>query len=197
MKKLILSAALALLLSISSQATVFIYKASVRLVSDTESALPKLTQVFEIMNPDNEEIATVFTFVIGKQKVISVSQPQTFLYAEAPLTGGRTATVASFAVQNGGGSENFENAMLYFRGTNTSLTAGSFLGSEIKTFPRVFAGLAQNNAASQGKGKFSEQRITLSYQQVRTIAANDANQTTQQVVDALVAELKALGFILP
>jgi hypothetical protein len=34
-------------------------------------------------------------------------------------------------------------------------------------------------------------------EQSRTVAANDQNRTAQQVVDALVAELKAKGFILP
>jgi hypothetical protein len=69
--------------------------------------------------------------------------------------------------------------------------------NNVATFPRVFTGLALNDQAFQGAGSFTEQRIILVYQQSRTIAANDLSQTAQQAVDALVAELKAKGFILP
>ena len=51
--------------------------------------------------------------------------------------------------------------------------------------------------ANGGDGEFVEQKATLVYQQERTIAANDANQTSQQALDTIVAELNAKGFQTP
>jgi hypothetical protein len=196
MKKLTLFATLLMLTVVTSSAKVLIYRGVVRNVSDTESAPPKVTQYFQIFDPDQGVVAAVSVVVINNQKVIAPASPSAFRFTEAPLSAGRTATIVSFAIVNGGSDDFFQHFMAHFRGTNVSLKVNSGL-NDIATFPRVFAGLGLNDHAFDGEGSFTEQRIILSYQQGRTVAANDLNQTAQQTLDALVAELKAKGFVLP
>jgi hypothetical protein len=196
MKNLTLFATLFMLTVVTSPAKVLIYRGAIRSVSDTETVLPKVTQYFQIFDPDEGVVAAVSVIVFNNQKVIAPAQPSAFRFIEAPLPAGRTATIVSFAIANGGSDDFFEHLMLHFRGANVSLKVNSGLNN-IATFPRVFAGLGLHDNAFNGTGAFTEQRLILSYQQGRTIAANDLNQTAQQTVDALVAELKAKGFVLP
>jgi hypothetical protein len=196
MKNFTLFATLFMLAVVTSPAKVLIYRGAVRDVSDTESAPPKVTQYFQIFDPDQGVVAAVSVIVINNQKVIIPTSPSAFRFTEAPLSAGRTATIVSFAIANGGSDDFFEYLMLHFRGANVSLKVNSGL-SNIATFPRVFTGLALHDSAFDGAGSFAEERIILSYQQGRTVAANDLNLTAQQTVDALMAELKAKGFVLP
>lgn len=196
MKNLTLFATLFLLAVVTSPAKVLIYRGAVRNVSDTESALPKLTHYFQIFDPDEGVVAAVSVVAIDNQKVIISAPPSAFRFTEAPLRAGRTATIVSFASLNGGSDDFFQHLMIHFRGANVSLKVNSGLNN-VATFPRSFAGLGLNDQAFEGAGSFTEQRIILSYQQGRTVAANDLNQTAQQTLDTLVAELKAKGFVLP
>jgi hypothetical protein len=196
MRNLTLFATLFMLTVVTSSAKVLIYRGAVRSVSDTESALPKLTHYFQIFDPDEGVVAAVSVVTIDNQKVIISAPPSAFRFTEAPLPAGRTATIVSFANLSGGSDDFFQNLMIHFRGANVSLKVNSGLNN-IATFPRLFAGLGLNDHAFEGAGSFIEQRIILSYQQGRTVAANDLNQTAQQSLDALVAELKAKGFVLP
>jgi hypothetical protein len=195
MKNFTMFATLFMLTVVTSPAKVLIYRGAIRSVSDTESALPKLTHYFQIFDPEEGVIAAVSVLAINNQKVIVPIPPSAFRFTEAPLSAGRTATIVSVALVNGGSDDFFQNVMIHFRGTNVSLKVNSGLDN-VATFPRVFAGLGLNDHAFDGEGSFTEQRIILSYQQGRTVAANDLNQTAQQTLDGLVAELKAKGFVL-
>lgn len=69
------------------------------------------------------------------------------------------------------------------------------LGNQGVVFSRLIT--STQDQASNGDGSFVKQRLVMSYQEARTKAANDAGQTTQQLLDALVAEFKAKGFETP
>src|SRR4030095_39552 len=196
MKKFTRFATLFMLTVVTSSAKVLIYRGAIRNVSDTESALPKPSHYFQIFDPDQGVVAAVIVLVINNQKVIVPIPPSAFRFTEAPLSAGRTATIVSFATVTGGSDDFFQNVMTHFRGTNVSLKVNSGLNN-IATSPRAFAGLGLNDHAFEGAGSFIEQRIILSYQQGRTIAANDLNQTAQQSLDAIVAELTRTSFVLP
>jgi hypothetical protein len=110
---------------------------------------------------------------------------------------GKTATVASFALTSGGSNDSYNNFMIHARGTNASLPFNSGIASNLTTFPRIFRGIALQDSAFESKGSFLEGRFILSYQQTRSIAANDGNQTAEQAIAAIVEQLKLQGFVLP
>ena len=196
MKALTIAAAL-LFLAIQSQAKVLIYKGVVRSVSDVSTNFPKRLTIFEVVDPDARTIGAVVAFVVDGQKAQNVSTPSPFGIATAPLAKGRTATIVSLTITNGGTGGSFSDITFYRRGINTNLKINSEPLSNVFTFPRLFASSAFQAEANGGDGEFVEQKATLVYQQERTIAANDANQTSQQALDTIVAELKAKGFQTP
>jgi hypothetical protein len=181
----------------TAQAEILIYKGTTRTVTDISSPLPKLSTFFEIVDTDNSTVASIALVMLGGKKVQLVSSPSPFSFTTAPLAGGRSVTTISFARANGGGNTDFENLIIHFRGLNISLKTSSSLGGALKTFPRVFVGLSVQDKSVLSEGTFIEQRTVVSYQQARSIAANDAQQTAQQVTDALSVELKTKGFQTP
>jgi hypothetical protein len=193
MKVLTIATAL-LFLAIQSHAKVLVYKGVVRSVSDAATNFPKKLTIFEVIDPDAATIGSVIAFTLGGQKVQNASTPSPFSIATAPLPAGRTATIVSLLVTNGGTGSSFRNTAIYRRGTNTSLKINSEPFSNTFVFPRLFVATALQAEATDGDGFFVEQKAAFVYQQARTIAANDANQTPQQVLDTIVAELKAKGF---
>jgi hypothetical protein len=197
MKSLITTAVLSLLATAATQAKVLIYKGAAHAVSDTESGFPRFTQTFFIVDPDQSVIGSVNTLVAGGKKLILVIPPDSFRISEAPLAFGKTATTFSQVTVSGGANESYSHIMIHARGTNTSLPSSSSITGNITNFPRIFHGISLQDSAFANKGSFTEQRFVLSYQTARTIAANDANRTAQQAVDALVEELKLSGFVLP
>jgi hypothetical protein len=128
---------------------------------------------------------------------VNVSAPSQFGIASAPLPGGRTATIASLIVPNGGTGDLFSNITFHRRGANTTLKITSQPLGNTFVFPRLFASTAFQAEAIDGDGSFVEQRSAPVFQQDRTIAANDANQTTLQALGSIAAELKAKGFQTP
>ncbi len=175
-------------------AEVLIYKGTTRTVADLSQPLPPVVTFFEIVDTDHSTLAGISLLTLGGKKVQLVSNPNPFSFTTAQLAGGRSVTTMSFASVNGGGNANFENLLIHFRGLNTSLKVTSNFGDTFKSFPRVFIGLSVQDKAFVSEGAFTEQRTVVSYQQARSLAANDAQQTAQQVVDALSTELKAKGF---
>jgi hypothetical protein len=186
-----------LLLAIQSEAKVLIYKGVVRSVSDVSTNFPKRLTVFEVIDLDAGTIGSVVAVVVDGQKAQNVSAPSVFGVATAPLSGGRTATIVSLSITNGAAGDSFSNITFYRRGNNTTLKIDSEPLSSAFIFPRLFASSAFQAQANDGDGRFVEQKAALVYQQERTIAANDANQNSQQVLDTIVAELKAKGFQTP
>jgi hypothetical protein len=193
MKALIISTTL-LLLAIQGHAEILIYKGLARSVSDVSTGLPRGLTFFEVIDPNAGTIASVSAISVDGQKAANVSPPRAYGIASAPLSDGRTATIISLIFANGGTGGSFNNIALHRRGTNTNLKINSEPIANAFVFPRRFASIAFADSAINGDASFIEQRAVLVYQQDRTIAANDANQTTQQAIDAIVAELKAKGF---
>jgi len=196
--KLFASIAVALLFAAAnSPAKVLIYKGALRSTSDTTSSLPRFFNVFQVFDPDQSLVATVSTFQKDGKKFQLPSPPTDIRFAQAPLSGGKSATIISLVLINGASNEFFENICVHFRGVNKTLRFNSAFAGDSISFPRMISGTVFDDEAFNGVGAFIEQKILLTYQENRSIAANDANQTVQQVVDALVAELKIKGFEAP
>lgn len=182
-----------LLLVATSQAEVLIYKGSIHAKTDAKNALPPVSGVFLLLDPLTSEVASVATLRIDGQKVIAVTPPGEIRIATTDLTKGRTATTLSSGITQGSTNEFFSNSIIYFRGTNSTLKlATTSIGSSLN-FPRVFTG----SGLSASQSKFLEQKLVVSFQQTRTIQANDAAQTIDQALEVIVAELKAQGFVTP
>jgi hypothetical protein len=196
MKTLAVLASL-LFLTAQSPAKVLIFKGTIRTKSDTSTAFPKFFNLFQVFDPDTSVTATVATFQKDTKKLQLPALPSDIRFAQAPLPDGKSTTTISLVIENGASNEFFQNAGLHFRGVNKALRFSSaFVGNSV-SFPRLIAGTLFNDQAFNGDGSFVEQKILLTYQESRTIAANDANQTVQQVIDSLVAELKIKGFEAP
>jgi len=197
MKALVTTAALFLLATTATEAKVLIYKATVRSVSDTESIVPRSIHNFFVCDPDASLVGSVATIATDGKKVILVAPLTVFRVSKAPLPLGKTATTFSFSSASGGANDFYSNLMIHGRGTNVSLVSTSGNLGNITTFPRIFHGIALQDSAFNSSGSFTEQRFVLSYLATRSIQANDAGKTAQQVMDALVEELKLLGFVVP
>jgi len=194
-----LTAALAALFiaTCESEAKVLIYKGTLRATSDASSAFPKRFELFQVFDPDQSTFASVLILEANGQKLLLPAQPADVRYAQAAVASGKSATVISLVLINGASNDFFENTGIHFRGINKSLRFSSGIAGNIVSFPRQLLGTVFDDEAFNGQGAFIEQRIVLSYQEGRTVTANDGNQSAQQAIDAIVAELKAKGFQVP
>jgi hypothetical protein len=188
------SAAALFLTAPDSQAEILIYKGTNRCTSDLSSPLPPVSTFFGIVDTDHSTIASISLLTLGGKKLQVVSPPTAFSFTTPELAGGRSVTTMSLGIVSGSGNADFSNFFIHFRGVNTSLKVTSAFGGTFKSFPRALTGLAVQDVAAASSGSFLEQRIVASYQQARSIAANDANLTIQQALDLLSAELKKSGF---
>lgn len=192
--KLIATFSLLLLATVESPAKVLIFKGTIRTKSDTSTAHPKFFNLFQVFDPDTSVTATVATFQKEAKKLQLPTLPSDIRFAQAPLPDGKSTTTISLVIESGASNDFFQNAGLHFRGVNKALRFSSAFAGNSVSFPRLITGTLFNDQAFNGDGSFVEQRILLTYQESRSVAANDANQTVQQVIDSLVAELKIKGF---
>lgn len=193
--KLIFAVSAFFLLTLQGDADVLIYKGISRNVSDANSALPKNYTVYQVIDPDTGSVGSLFTFSVGNQRAQFGSPVTEYRLNQIPLHSGKTATIISVAVASGTTNDGFTHVLNYSRGTDTSLKLNSKIVGNIMSFPRTFIGAATRSAAAFGQSIFLDLRMTLNYQQTRTITANDADLTIEQVMNALSAELLAKGFV--
>jgi hypothetical protein len=187
----------AFLLSAESSANVFIYKGTLRIRSAPVGDLPKLSTAFVLIDPDVSQVASITLIRRGDTKLMVVAAPTDVRLATCDIAEGKTASVFSIGNVVGSNNVTFQNSIVYFRGTNGTLRISSADFGNVQNFPRLFFGTTLNAAAFSSEGQFTEGRVLAAFQSARTLAANDANQTLQQAVDALVADFKAQGFETP
>jgi hypothetical protein len=185
------------LFSAESSAKVFIYKGTLRIRSAPVGDLPKLSTTFVLIDPDLSQIASITLIRRDDTKLMVVAPPTEVRFATCDVADGKTASVLSSGNVVGTTNEAFQNDIVYFRGTNQTLKISSASFGNVQNFPRLFFASTLNAASFSGEGQFVESKVLAAFQSVRTIAANDANQTLQQALDALVADLKAQGFEQP
>jgi hypothetical protein len=180
-----------------SSAKVFIYKGSLRIRSGPVGDLPKSSTSFVLIDPDQSQVATITLIRRDNKKLALVADPIDVRFATCDVADGKTASLISTGNNVGSDNVTFQNSIVYFRGTNTTLKFSSASFGGVENFPRLFFGSTLSAASFNGEGQFVEGKVLAGFISTRTIAANDANQTLQQAVDALVAELKANGFEAP
>lgn len=190
MKTLALGAALLLLVGIQSQADILIYKGTTVGKSGPASPQPVVNTVFMLFDPGTSQIR--FFSIIRDTKTIQLDDPNTITNASAAILKGKTATVLTLDT-SASNPPNIANGLFYLRGTNATLKVAS-TGLATLNQPRVFSGINFKAGISAGVGFFTEVKFNLSYQEKRTVGANDANQDLDAAGNALVNEFKALGF---
>jgi hypothetical protein len=189
--------ALTLLGGAESSAKVFIYKGTVRIRSGPVGDLPKSSTSFLLVDPDGSQVATITLVRSDNKKLALVAGPTETRFATCDVADGKTASLISTGNVVGSDNVTFQNSIVYFRGTNTTLRFSSDSFGGVQNFPRLLFGATLSAASFNGDGQFIEGRLLAKLQSARTIAANDANQSLQQAVDTLVTELKANGFEAP
>jgi hypothetical protein len=196
MKKLHSLAAL-FALAASSQAEVLIYKGTEHAHVSSGLPYPTVAGLYLIVDPGQSLSTTIFYYRTGSQRIFFSGPPAEVRSVSAPLPKGRTASLLSLAGASGNDNTNFDHSLSYFRGTDNTLTIKSAGFGSTFNYPKLFGGGSLNIGSINGDGRFIEVKVGLAYQRARTIAANDAGQTIQQVVDALSAELVAKGYQMP
>jgi hypothetical protein len=187
-------AILAIFLSLvsASPAKVLVYKGTFVSKTGPVGIRPSSGRCFMVFNPDSQQIALVIFLRRDGEKVLDVGSPSEIQVASAEILKGRTATTIS--VNTGGTSETaFSNGLFYLRGTDATLRVASS-GLTTSNQPRILNGINILTGTSQQIGIFVEQRFALVYQEQRSIRANDANQSINEVAESLGQELTLKGF---
>ena len=194
---LIASLAFTFLFTIESSASVLIYKGTFRFRSGPVGDLPKLSTTFLLVDPELSQVASITLIQRDGNKLLLAANPEVVRIATCDIADGKTASVISSGNVVGTDNVTFQNSILYFRGTNRTIRFSSDSFGNLQTFPSLFFGSTLSAASFNGEGQFIEGKILASFQSADTIAANDADQTLQQAIDALVVRFRAKGFEAP
>ena len=181
-------------------ADVVIYQASYTYKSDADSIgnAPKKGSAFFLFDFANRKTGIILLDP-AKKRILAANPPESdFQFATPNLLGGKTATVITAdGSTDSTDPENYNNSFFYFRGENKSLKVRTQPTTQVQTAPRTLNGMALSGAKYSGGSHFVELRFLLVFQATRTVAANNADKTIDQVLDDTVAELKAKGFTGP
>jgi hypothetical protein len=192
MKTLVVLASL-LFLTAQSPAKILVYKGSITSKTGPVGIRSSLVRFFVVLDPDARQIELVTFFKSNGEKLLQVGSPGAINLASAEFLQGKTATTISANTSEPVELPSFTNGLFYMRGTNATLEIAS-TGLTTTNQPRFFRGINIQTGISQGLPFFIEQKIGMSYQEQRSILANDANQSITQVGQQLAQELKANGF---
>ena len=119
----------------------------------------------------------------------------TFHGGTAVLTSGRTASV--FARGSGAeGPSGFNCNMTHLRGINVPFVVRTEPAIGSVTRPRAVTLAVRQFQGIFGDVTFAEQVYTLTLDPVRTIKANNANQTMAEATAAIISEFEKRGYIL-
>jgi hypothetical protein len=188
-------AVLAILLSLAAEspAKVLVYKGAITSKTGPVGLRPSPLRCFMVFDPDSKQIEFVSLFRRDGDKVLDVSSPIAVQVASVEVLQGKTATTISLNTGSVSEPPTFSNGLLYLRGTDATLRVASS-GITTSNQPRVLSGFNVQTGFVQGIGAFVEQKITLVYQEQRSIRANDANKSINEVAQSLGEELTLKGF---
>jgi hypothetical protein len=186
MKLLLLALALCGLCAPAS-ATVIIYKGTLLRKVKPNSSIPSKVTAYLLYEPEGPRFSRVLVYQQNGEKVVQKEVLQGVNKSSVAVNDGKLATVLAFAINVENDANNFVDIYYYLRGTNSTLTIRT--SGQTQQHPRTFAATTFSAGTATGTGNYSEQRATYGFQENRTKAANDANQTLQQAVDALFNQL--------
>jgi hypothetical protein len=188
------------LLPLLARGDVIVYKGISKIaydiVSDTNTIPPKNSSVFIVIDYETGMWGRFNYYLEGEKKVyFPTAELVTLRGGTAVLKSGASASV--FAA--GGTAEDtssFFHYLALLRGTNETVTLRTSPSIVSTARPRALTiGIRDTNGAN-GTVNFAERVYTVSIVPGRTIAANNAGQTVEQVILGLSAEFEGKGYSL-
>jgi hypothetical protein len=169
-----------------------IYKGTGRQVGKSESIFAGPVNQYVLIDPATMEVAEITFYVRKEQKFHFQIGPTAYRRVVFSLDSGKSSAVYNQTMTidiNG----QYATSTKALRGTYTGLKVSS---QQVIPFlhPKTLSGFEYFFADTDQATQSSELRFTVTFQQKRTVAANDATQKLQQVFQALIDELKAKGF---
>jgi hypothetical protein len=188
-------AVVTLLLAVASSTwagPVLIYKGMGRQVGKSAEILSGPVNRWVLIDPDNQQVATITFYVRNEQKFLFSIGPTNYRRVIFTLDSGKPSVAYNLTLTldvNG----QYITSTKALHGTSIDLKVSS---QQVIPFlhPKTLSGLEYNFADTDSSKLFSDLRFTMTYQQKRTVRVNDAGQSLQQAFQALLDELKTKGF---
>jgi hypothetical protein len=183
---------LVIVASTSWAGPILIYKGTGKQFGKAQAIFAGPVNQYILIDPATQQVATITYYVRNGQKFNFRIGPSNYRRAIFALDSGKSSAVYNLTITFDISGQ-YATATKSLRGTYTSLKVSS---QQVIPFlhPRTLFGFDYDFADTDEATLSSELRFTVTFQQKRTVAANDANQTLQQAYDALVNELIAKGF---
>jgi hypothetical protein len=182
-----------------SSAEVFVYQGPSRAIydvqADTETAIaPRSSAIVVVDYQAGVWRRFHFYREAGQKKFISSPSDLVVRVGTAILPSGKSATVFTSAASTSDDTSAF-NHQVTFQGNNTTVTTRNDPGVVFATRPRAATMHIRDNTINNGTANFVQRNYTLSLSSARTIKANNADLTVGAVIDALVTEFEAKGWV--
>ena len=182
-----------------ASADVVIYRATCRIAYDVEGdqsvQAPPKSSAFIIVDYDTGTWSRFNYYREGGKRVFSFNGIVfDFKGGNATLPSGKSASVFADGGSSVNGSEN-SYRLTTLRGTNVPFLSTTQPGPVTVTRPRAGTLIDREYTVSPGSAKFFERTYTLTLDPIRTIKANNANQSVADAANAIVSEFANKGYL--
>jgi len=193
MKKFLFLLGLLALSGATSHAEVLIYKGKGTTVTIPGFIIPPKFDAYFIADILNKQIGLVVFFKGNGGKSQIQGAPFPLDTTTAPVEGGGNARILVTG-STPQPAPNFTYSSTFFRGIQKPILVSTGTVDITRNEPRVFKGGVTNASENSGKGDFVDLRLSVFYQQLRTVKANNDTRTLEQTLDDLSAELTDKGY---
>lgn len=179
------------------RAEVVIYRGTVRTKSDRASVsfLPvSLARVVLVVNYDTHEFGSVIISKKPGQKKYQAGEPGPVSLANAALKGGKFATMLVGGTAGPSQPDSFSHVLFSFRGTNVPIKVRRVPAVIRIHRPKAITGKILILNANAGIGRFVDQSLSTTFQELETLKANDAGKTAAEVIADITADLESRGY---
>jgi hypothetical protein len=179
----------------SANANVIVYKGSARSALDAATQFSKFPRLYLVVDLTSK---TSYFILYFKKDGAKDSSPlpqfdHTRYNGEAITADKRIGTFTS-AIDNDIGGGEFGAMMLYLRGRETSLTLSNNGVPTIGNFPKHLSGIFREAQFVSGTATNFEFNLTLTFDSVHTLAANNGFKNGAATLADISSELTALGY---
>lgn len=166
------------------------------MISTPGASFPPTIELYFVFDIDAKKGGSIVFFKTNGTKTQVGGSAFDLNMTTSPMPGGGTARLVSQG-SVAPAPPAYNDTLLYFRGVQKTLVVASGAVDTTRNEPRLMKGIQFGASEFSGNGSFLEGRFKMRYQQQRTVAANNASETLQQSLDALVAELTTKGYNPP
>ena len=172
-------------------APVLIFKGNGTQAGDSSQLSAGPVGVYLVVDLGTKEVGTLIYGTRNKQKILAATSPSVFREVSYFLSTGKSTMMYHRldVIEIG---QTYLSRTRALRGNTVALKASS-QPNVVHLFPKIL-NCTEVLFADADPDRAADTRSLLRYQQTRTIAANDANQTIFNVFNALVTELNGKGY---